>query len=101
MESIRERAEKYLELAEKATKGPWSAGTNGLNPIVRGITGDIWRSSDAKFIATSRTEGPWLAQKLLEAIRVIEFYAYRQTDGGHRARQFLEGGEVDERKRVD
>lgn len=76
MDDIRERAEKYLDLASRATEGPWvdpeiepiySAGVWGAPRIAMCLSS----CADARFIAASRTEGPWLAQKLLEALDVL------------------------------
>jgi hypothetical protein len=122
--SDRKRAQRYLELASKATEGPWYAVGGEVNtkgdgtyvgypssPEAIASLNDMEyienpnAEQDAQFIAVSRTEGPWLAKRLLEALDVLEHVAeeqiYKFIDGGWKyvptqnaemARQFLEGG---------
>jgi hypothetical protein len=81
---VRERAQAYLELASKATEGPWDydRGGDDCPAMVYQVSDEIYPDEiakellevDAQFIAASRTEGVWAAQKLLEALDVLEKY---------------------------
>lgn len=67
--TIRERAQAYLELAGKATEGPWKACiTEVVSTATKRSIAKVIEADDERFIATSRTEGVWAAQKLLEAL---------------------------------
>jgi hypothetical protein len=114
MTDIRERAQAYLELASKATEGPWDYDRGGGDcpAMVYQVSDEIYPDeiarelleADAEFIAVSRTEGPWLAERLLEALDVLERIAYHTLSPDmdwnlgyvsvkEMARQFFEGSE--------
>lgn len=89
---IRQRAQEYLKIAEKATGGSWVYVGRGYTSV------NVWRDGgpghgiicslspnnyqdegewkecelNAEFIATSRVAGPWLAERVLEALDEIE-----------------------------
>lgn len=81
-QTLRERAQALLELASRATEGPWV--NNEIDPIhivdywgeKQAIAEVIGREAgtcaDKEFIAASRVEAPHLAQKLIEALDVLE-----------------------------
>lgn len=77
-----ELAKRVLELAEKATPGPWAwdvapIGVRGLFSGKRGVVSNwlayvdeadmVVGDADAEFIAQARTLMPELAKRLLEA----------------------------------
>jgi hypothetical protein len=118
MTTIRERAQAYLELASIATEGPWENAIGGVYVPYNRIPGnpnvDRWIcsvhkpnfSANGEFIAASRTEGVWAAQKLLEALNVLEkIRDYKEGQAlryvqeiKEMARKFLEGSTGDDRE---
>lgn len=76
--TTRERAQMLLELASKATGGEWEAkGRNDYSVTSSSKNGRLqtvipFHNGDAQFIATSRTEVPYLAQRLIDALDVLE-----------------------------
>lgn len=106
-QTLRERARALLGLANAATEGPWveddkdtpwdvggyetSVETRGA---LSGMTiADVADSDDALFIASSRTESPYLAQKLIEALDLLEDAHHRHPLGWEqRVGDFLREG---------
>jgi hypothetical protein len=82
MTTILERVQAYLDLAIKATHGPWDydRGGDDCPAVVYQVSDEIYPNEiarellevDAEFIAASRTEAPYLAHKLWEALIVLE-----------------------------
>ena len=73
----KERAQAYLELAGFATEGPWREGHGAgeyrrVNSRHDTVAECGWSDDNANFIAASRIEGPYFAQKFLDALDEIE-----------------------------
>jgi hypothetical protein len=81
---LRDRVQAIQKLAEAATEGPWGAETyevrmdNRHSYLLRtiGAPGIKLRmtafAEDVAFVAAARTEVPWLAAALLEALDTID-----------------------------
>lgn len=84
-------------LADAATDGPWDAyisthpkGYADLYLKSDGNKEIFATSADMDFIAASRTAIPELIAEVERLREALNFYAYRQGDNGHNARQALE-----------
>lgn len=88
-----EQIKKYLELAEKATPGPWQAN---LGKVF--TPDDVWESGtepNGVFIIASRTMGPAMAKALiiatdnLKTVRAAWLNGLVQADVGNGVDQAL------------
>jgi hypothetical protein len=103
-QSLKSRLREFLGQASIATPGEWRCNTvptsigscHKIEPIHaciyddgRSVKDNTDQKANAAFIASSRTLGPLAAEKLLEAIEVIELYSQFEV------RHKVEGGAYD------